>query len=311
MKLLDTLSLMLDDAHTSSIDISNIRVVNEEALAAKANVDRIQCRLKELIEHQLIDLAIRVRREYPSLNIAITENHCKVGRRSSIVEFSIKNGEWVVRSNDQDLRSLFTVDNVIGVKPNRMVVESIDGSLTLNGRSTSLTRLYHIHTLLEEKYSYSSTQFNIPQKEARLIKKLADDIDPADLAEDGLEDNYHVTVKYGIHTESASEIKKIVSGFGPVSLTIGKTSLFENDQDVLKFDVVSTDLRKLNAKITRSTKCTDTHSEYKPHITIAYLKSGRGKKYKNDDILSGVELTLDTMLFSSKSGKKTEIALTH
>lgn len=311
MKLLDTLSLMLEDVHTSSIDISNIRAVNEEAIAAKANVERIQRRLRELVEHQLIDLAIRTRREYPFLNIAITENNCKIGRRSSIVEFSIKNGVWVVRSNDQDLRSLFTVDNVVSVRPNKMVVESLDGSLTLNGRSTSLTRLYHIHTLLEEKYSYSSTQFNIPEKESRLIKKLADDIDQADLGEDGLEDNYHVTVKYGIHTDSASEIRKIVSDFGPVSMTIGKTSLFENDQDVLKFDVTSTDLRKLNSKIARSTKCTDTHPEYKPHITIAYLKSGHGKKYRNDDTLSGVELTLNTMVFSSKNGKKTEISLTH
>ncbi len=134
------------------------------------------------------------------------------------------------------------------------------------------------------------------------------------LADDGRENDPHVTVKYGLHTADPEEVKRALIGHAPVKLKFGKTSLFppnkEDGFEVVKVDIESPDLHALNKKITKSLTNTDTHPEYHPHATIAYVKIGKGKLYANDSTLYGKEVTADRVVFSSKTGKKTAIMLT-
>ena len=63
-------------------------------------------------------------------------------------------------------------------------------------------------------------------------------------------------------------------------LKIGKLSLFENEKyDVLKFSVQSSDMRAINKQCTEKLECTNKFSNYKIHITIAYILPGRGINY--------------------------------
>lgn len=163
----------------------------------------------------------------------------------------------------------------------------------------------------ENQRKFSSTQFDIP---ADIIKKFVDlsnGISKSDLASDGVEDKPHVTVKYGIHTNDCDEILNIVSEFGPVTISLGEINIFENEEhDVIKVDVHGQDIHDLNRLIATSTECTDTYPEYKPHATIAYVKPGLGKKYKDE--LNGfgdVSITFDELTFSSKDRVKTKINL--
>jgi DNA repair protein RadC len=163
------------------------------------------------------------------------------------------------------------------------------------------------------KYEFSSTQIELPQKTAAAIKQLAADIPDADLAADGREKDPHVTIKYGIHDEDPAQIRKLLEGERPITVTFGETSFFPNGEsnsgDVLKADVDSPDLHRLNKKIAGAVANTDTHPEYKPHATIAYLKPGLGKKYAGDDSLVGRTVTVRSVTFSSKDGTLTEIRL--
>lgn len=163
----------------------------------------------------------------------------------------------------------------------------------------------------QPKREYSSTQVQLPENVGKRMKEASARIPDADLAEDGREEDPHVTVKYGLHGEDAEEVRKLLAGEGPIRVKLGKSSLFENDDaDVLKVDVESEDLRLLNAKIAALPN-SDKHPDYKPHATIAYLKPGSGKKYAGKPVpgVSGKEVVIDRLTFSGKNGEKVEIPL--
>lgn len=79
---------------------------------------------------------------------------------------------------------------------------------------------------------------------------------------------------------------------------------------MLKVDVESPDLHKLNRLISRLVPTHDTHPRYQPHMTLAYLKKGRGAKYAGDKSLSGQKLTFQSIVFSGRKGHKETLPLT-
>ncbi len=165
-------------------------------------------------------------------------------------------------------------------------------------------------------HKFSSTQFDLAgcsQSQGRPFDKLlamAAKIPNADLAADGREDDPHVTVKYGLHTDDSDEVRQVVQDFGPVELVLGKTSLFPNEEhDVVKVDVGGEDIRRLNKLISDSLECTDTHPEYKPHVTLAYVKPGEGQKYAGDASVDGLRLTCNVLIFSNQEKERTAILL--
>lgn len=165
----------------------------------------------------------------------------------------------------------------------------------------------------KEGYDYSSTQMNLPKEAALGIKRLANQIPEEDLAENGRETTPHITVKYGLHGKPLDKVRELLKDEGPVTVKLGKTSIFpageSGNGDVVKVDIDSPQLHRLNKKIADALPHTDTHPEYKPHATVAYVKPGLGKKYEGNDSLAGEEWVLDRLTFSGKDGKTVEIPL--
>lgn len=172
-----------------------------------------------------------------------------------------------------------------------------------------------------EEHSFSSTQFNLPGELAFEVIRLGDRIHADDLAGDGRELNPHVTIKYGLHTDDAEEVRRVVQGFGPLAITLGQCSVFAANEatvqrggaqhDVIKIEVESDQLRALNAAIADNLRCTDIFPVYKPHITVAYVKPGLGEHYARQmNDLAGKAVVFDRVVFSDKSRNHTSIALT-
>src|SRR3990167_6120006 len=170
-----------------------------------------------------------------------------------------------------------------------------------------------------DTHSFSTTQVNLPAAHAARIVQMAQAIPDEDIAEDGRAGDSegsapHVTVKYGIHSTDVEDVRTVLADEPPIVVTLGATSFFPNSEsgsgDVLKIDVDSPDLHRLNAKIADALKTTETHPTYIPHVSLAYLKPGKGKQYEGDDSLKGQTMTLDTLTFSTKDGKIFEIPLT-
>lgn len=157
---------------------------------------------------------------------------------------------------------------------------------------------------------FSSTQFDLPDDVASVVKAEAAKIPKANLAKDGREDRPHITIKYGLHADDAAAVTAALANVAPVTVTLGETSLFQNDDaDVVKVDVESPALHELNKIIAGAVKTTDTHPKYQPHVTLAYVKPGRGKKYAGNKALAGKTITLDRLVFSGRDGKETVIGL--
>jgi 2'-5' RNA ligase len=163
-------------------------------------------------------------------------------------------------------------------------------------------------------HKFSSTQLNLPPEIAGEIQQLAAFIPDEQLAEGGREQEPHITVKYGLTTTDAEAVARVLADQPPVRVTFGKTSHFadveDGTADAIKVDVEGPELRALNAKIAEALDASgDTHPDYKPHATIAYVKPGIGKDYDGDTTLEGREVEIDRLVFSSKDGQKYEIPL--
>lgn len=163
----------------------------------------------------------------------------------------------------------------------------------------------------EPRHDYSNLQVAIVGRAADIMAKLAREVPDKDLTLDGRENDRHITCRWGLHFMSPSaRLKAALRDFGPVTVVLGRTSLFRNpDADVLKVEVQSEDLHRLYKLIGRVVPVHTTHPVYKPHATIAYLKPGKGDKYAGNKALDGMKLTFDSVVFSGKNGKRVALPL--
>lgn len=150
-------------------------------------------------------------------------------------------------------------------------------------------------------------------------------IDTADLYESdkpgefGLEFEPHVTMLYGFHDAGEKSLpgKILNEPFLPtdaITLKLTGISNFHNPQyDVVKFDVNSPGLVKLNKAYTKRYEHTNTY-DYNPHLTIAYVKSGKGPEYgkKLWELVGGKPIRLNgtKLAYSRPSGEKIITPLT-
>jgi hypothetical protein len=79
---------------------------------------------------------------------------------------------------------------------------------------------------------------------------------------------------------------------------------------VLKYEIMSPRLRKLNRLISNELNHTDSFPGYKPHVTIGHLKIDTAKLYQSGmNRFSGREFTCDSIVFHSKDRKRYLIQL--
>jgi len=117
-------------------------------------------------------------------------------------------------------------------------------------------------------------------------KDIQDNIEKEDLYEPedetgyGKESDPHCTILYGIHSNVPDkDVTKLINNTLSVKLKLGEITSFNNDKyDVLKFDIISDELKKLNKKFSELPNSNE-YPTYKPHCTIAYLKKGTSDKY--------------------------------
>lgn len=122
----------------------------------------------------------------------------------------------------------------------------------------------------------------------------------------GRELDPHVTVLFGVHADVPDEdVENLIDKCNKPELELQKISVFENELfDVLKFDVKSPDLHKLN-KLFTTLPHTNSYPDYHPHATICYLKKGMADKYKKmmKDI-DPIIVTPQEILYSKPDGTK-------
>jgi 2'-5' RNA ligase len=169
--------------------------------------------------------------------------------------------------------------------------------------------------LVEETYEYGCVMAEVPTEPARQIMEFSRATIPDSILyeeEDddsyGREDQFHTTIKYGLTKQyDEEEIKEFLAETKSFSIEIKGMSVFENEKfDVVKFDIEGKELRRLN-KIFSALPNEDEYDTYRPHMTLAYVTSGMGKKYvKKAPKMS--KIMVNTIIYSDR-GNKTYITL--
>lgn len=122
----------------------------------------------------------------------------------------------------------------------------------------------------------------------------------------GLEDNPHVTLLFGLHSDvDDKQVEDVIHKFKGQNLSLdilGVDSFNNKDFDVVKFKVNPTpELKAIHQELSKLPN-SNQYPDYKPHITVGYVKPGMAKKYldpnkKLNYKIKGVE-------YSKASGEK-------
>lgn len=122
----------------------------------------------------------------------------------------------------------------------------------------------------------------------------------------GLENEHHVTLLYGIHSDVDEADVMRISADNIPAITLDAVSVFENTKyDVLKIDAFGDKLHEINARL-RKLPHTSSFPDYHPHATIAYLKPGCGKKYAKQFAGINETVTPTHTVYSKADGTKTK-----
>lgn len=153
------------------------------------------------------------------------------------------------------------------------------------------------------KYEYGCLMLDLDIEDWDRMLAMIDTDDIYDTPAHGLEYHPHVTILFGFLPDVKEEaIKEEISKLKisePITLTVTGISHFSGtDCDPVKFDVVSPYLNRLHEYFKKFPHVED-FPEYRPHITIAYVKRGKGAKY--DHVFRhGMVLKSKTFHFSDK-----------
>jgi 2'-5' RNA ligase len=172
-----------------------------------------------------------------------------------------------------------------------------------------------------QKYDFGCLMLLVKAAQIPYYADLLAAFDPKDLYESdkagefGIEFDPHVTVLYGYHDDATDSYArkvlasaKLLAGVSSIPLTLSGISNFHNPTyDVVKFDVKSPALMKLNAAQAKRFDHTNAY-DYHPHLTLAYVQPGKGPEYckKLWDILNKkpVKLPGTKLMYSRPSGDK-------
>lgn len=165
------------------------------------------------------------------------------------------------------------------------------------------------HKNHKNDYGCVMVYLNVNQDKWDAMQDMIDEDDlyqPEDDPSYGKESEPHVTVLYGLHSDNSdSDIEKEINKIKRPDIKFDGISSFSNPKfDVLKFDVLSKDMNKLNKKF-REFPHTNDYPDYHPHCTIAYLKPNTAKKYiKKLKGFSDMDTDTSHVVYSKADGTK-------
>lgn len=100
----------------------------------------------------------------------------------------------------------------------------------------------------------------------------------------GIEDECHITIVFGLDNDvEFKEIEKYLYPLHEYKTILVNISIFENDKfDVLKVTAKCPKAVESNNLIMENFDVHTTFKDFKPHMTIAYMKKGKADKYKKN-----------------------------
>lgn len=179
-----------------------------------------------------------------------------------------------------------------------------------------------VKAMIGEKEKFGCLMADLPASLGDQLIELGKMIPDDELGEDGRETIPHVTVRYGFHDEvTPNQVASVVETWEePLRVRLDHPECFYGKDtgkpyDVIVFAVDSEQLHYLHDALS-DLPHTDTHPEYRPHATVAYVKAGLGDKWLKRMLLptdaAGQEMrsaVIDSLVYSDAYRNKSTIPI--
>jgi len=236
----------------------------------------------------------------------------------SVVDYAKQNGYDSVRFNKSEL-AVFDPKQVKSAIGNSGAFDPKDPNILRNREKASPAADGKDKAEEKEtKYKFGSTQANLPEGSPAhgAILSMQNQIPADDLAGKGKDvDEPHVTLRYGLKTNLTPELRKFIESQPPFEASIGATTSFPPSEysdgaSPIVAAVESPELHRLNKEIEEQGEFEpSSFPEYKPHVTVAYVKPESAKKYTGMKDAEGKKFPINSIAVSDRDGNKVDITL--
>lgn len=178
------------------------------------------------------------------------------------------------------------------------------------GRGKKDPRTGRVYYLSHGGERYGALMAEIPDPLASACLAFAATIPDEHLTEAGREAHPHVTVRWGFESVDPNPVFDAVGKLGSLSFQPGELRVFENDgADVLY--VSCADPHKWHSwhRATEGCPCESSDHPYEPHITLAFLKKGKGEKYAGKRVLAGSAVPVSEVVYSGPDGRDSRMTV--
>lgn len=216
--------------------------------------------------------------------------------------------EYVAKSGRHELKiSSFSDEGEQRVKPALERLQAQHPEVKITFSNSKAGAMKAVAKLGPNKKA--NVQVVLPGPARNAVLAVAQQIPAEELGTDGIEDDPHVTIKFGVE-EDLEKLSWAVAEQHTFPVVLGKMHVFTghgSGGSPVVAEAHAADFHVLHELVDSAVGNRKDDFPYKPHVTIAFVKSEFAQKYEGLDWAEGISFSCSSLVLSRASGARNGI----